>query len=136
MPVVDANSTAGPALPPTVHVHEGSLSRIHGLKHHKLTALHDPQLVGLLSAESAESAEVVPVAPAVVGAATAVPATAASDPAAGSDSASDGSTSAEVPIVVVKRDVPITPSPVVALGTSQTDSNGIVKMCPGRIRHF
>ncbi|CAK6952219.1 alpha-2-HS-glycoprotein-like [Scomber scombrus] len=140
MPVVDANSTAGPALPPTIHVHEGNLSRKHGLKHHKLTALHDPQLVGLLSAESAESSEVVPVAPAVVGAAataavptTAVPA-ASAEPAADSDSASDGSTSAEVPVVVVKRDVPITPSPVVA--QTDSNSNGVVKMCPGRIRHF
>uniref|UniRef100_A0A8C1FJT5 Cystatin fetuin-A-type domain-containing protein n=3 Tax=Cyprinus carpio TaxID=7962 RepID=A0A8C1FJT5_CYPCA len=34
---------------------------IHGLKHHKLTALHDPSASGLLSAESSESAEVVMV---------------------------------------------------------------------------
>ncbi|KAF4116881.1 hypothetical protein G5714_001434 [Onychostoma macrolepis] len=32
---------------------------IHGLKHHKLTALHDPSASGLLSAESNELAEVV-----------------------------------------------------------------------------
>lgn len=32
---------------------------IHGLKHHKLTALHDPSASGLLSAESNELVEVV-----------------------------------------------------------------------------
>ncbi|XP_051984943.1 alpha-2-HS-glycoprotein-like [Xyrauchen texanus] len=32
---------------------------IHGLKHHKLTTLHDPAASGLLSAESVESAELV-----------------------------------------------------------------------------
>ncbi|XP_073705638.1 alpha-2-HS-glycoprotein 2 [Garra rufa] len=37
---------------------------IHDLKHHKLTALHDPSSTGLLSAESLESAEIV-VAPKV-----------------------------------------------------------------------
>ncbi|CAM4594873.1 unnamed protein product [Leuciscus chuanchicus] len=36
---------------------------IHDLRHHKLTALHDPAASGLLSAESAESAEVVAVVP-------------------------------------------------------------------------
>uniref|UniRef100_A0A8D0CRV6 Alpha-2-HS-glycoprotein 2 n=1 Tax=Sander lucioperca TaxID=283035 RepID=A0A8D0CRV6_SANLU len=52
-------------MPPAVHVHTGSLSPMHGLRHHKLTTLHDPHLSGLLS-ESAESTEVVPVAPTVV----------------------------------------------------------------------
>ncbi|XP_035526906.1 alpha-2-HS-glycoprotein-like [Morone saxatilis] len=83
VPIVDANSTvaAAPALPPLVHVHTGSLSPKHGLKHHKLTTKHDPELSGLLSAESAESAEIVPVAPAVVDA--------AADPAAADPVAAD-----------------------------------------------
>lgn len=34
---------------------------VHGLRHHKLTALHDPAESGLLSAESTESAEVVTI---------------------------------------------------------------------------
>lgn len=84
MPFVDANSTAGvdPAMPPVVHVHTGSLSPKHGLRHHKLTALHNPQLSDLLSAESSESAEVVPVAPAVLPAADPAPAVADPVPAA------------------------------------------------------
>ncbi|NP_001093499.1 alpha-2-HS-glycoprotein 2 [Danio rerio] len=36
---------------------------VHGLRHHKLTALHDPAQSGLISAESTESAEVVAVLP-------------------------------------------------------------------------
>uniref|UniRef100_A0A3P9J2K8 Alpha-2-HS-glycoprotein 2 n=1 Tax=Oryzias latipes TaxID=8090 RepID=A0A3P9J2K8_ORYLA len=63
-PAVNCKITvaAEPALPPLVHVHSGGHN--HGRSHHKLTALHDPHMSGLLSAES-ESAETVPVAPAV-----------------------------------------------------------------------
>ncbi|KAM6989282.1 alpha-2-HS-glycoprotein 2 [Tautogolabrus adspersus] len=86
MPVVDANSTAtaAPALPPAVHGHTGSLSPKHGLRFHKLTAIHDPQLSGLLSSESAESDEIIPVAPTVINVAAdpAVAAPTADDPAA------------------------------------------------------
>lgn len=146
MPVVDANSTVveAPALPPAVHVHAGSLSPKHGLRHHKLTTLHNPQLSSLLS-ESAESAEVVPVAPAVVdapaaGAPAADPAAPAADPAApvadpapaeDDASASDASASVEVPLILRKRDVPAAPAPVV-----QLDPISLVPICPGRIRFF
>uniref|UniRef100_A0A8C2WUY6 Alpha-2-HS-glycoprotein 2 n=1 Tax=Cyclopterus lumpus TaxID=8103 RepID=A0A8C2WUY6_CYCLU len=79
--IADANITAAPAMPSVVHVHTGSPSPKHGLRHHKLTALHDPELSGFLSAESAESAEVVPEAPAVVGVAAPAATLAAADPA-------------------------------------------------------
>lgn len=38
----------------------GTPSTTHSFKHHKLTALHDPDATGLLSAES-ESAEKAPI---------------------------------------------------------------------------
>lgn len=150
MPVVDANSTAAPALPPVVHVHADSLSPKHGLRHHKLTFIHDPYLSGLLSAESAESAEAVPVAPAVVDAAaadvpvaapavaTAAPAVEAAVPTADvvvqavdSSSSMDASSSAEVPVVVMKRDVPDAQAPA-----TQADPISLVPLCPGRVRFF
>ncbi|XP_078119880.1 alpha-2-HS-glycoprotein-like [Sander vitreus] len=139
MPVVDVNSTAALPMPPAVHVHTGSLSPMHGLRHHKLTTLHDPHLSGLLS-ESAESAEVVPVARTVVDAGlTAAPADptspTAADPAPPADagSASDSSASAEVPVVVVKRDVPV---PAIVDAVTQTDPIALVPVCPGRVRFF
>ncbi|XP_075953677.1 alpha-2-HS-glycoprotein-like [Anarhichas minor] len=141
-PDVDANSTAAPATPSMALKDRGSLSPSHGLRHHKLTAFHDPQLSGFLSAESAESAEVVPVAPAVAGAAAADPAAAdpaAADPAPAVDagSASDSSASAEVPVVVVKRDVPAAPtSSVVDILMTLPDPIALVPVCPGRIRFF
>lgn len=66
IPQLDANATASalPDPPKAVHFHAGHLS------HHKLTTLHDPELSGLLSSESVESSEAVPVAPAVVSAPT------------------------------------------------------------------
>lgn len=145
MPVVDANSTAAPALPPVVHVHADSLSPKHGLRHHKLTLIHDPYLSGLLSAESAESAEAVPVAPAVVDAATAdVPVAATAMPTAeaavptadvvqavDSSSSMDASFSAEVPVVVMKRDVSDAQAPA-----TQADPISLVPLCPGRVRFF
>ncbi|XP_072219619.1 alpha-2-HS-glycoprotein-like [Leuresthes tenuis] len=131
MPLLDANSTAAaePALPPLVHIHLGSMSPKHGLRHHKLTALHDPLVSGLLSAESAESAEVVPVAPAV----TIAPAPADPAPiAADSSSASDASASAEVPLAVVKREIPAS----LVANVAQTGPVSLVQLCPGRIRFF
>ncbi|KAL7386529.1 hypothetical protein ABVT39_009771 [Epinephelus coioides] len=107
MPAVDANGTA-----PVVQVHKDSLSPKHGLRHHKLTALHNPHLSSLLSAESAESAEIVPVVPVVVDA---------------------DSVSAEIPHVVMKRDVPVTPADNPA---AQVDPINLVPVCPGRIRFF
>lgn len=135
MPVVDGNATAAPVLPPVVHVHAGGLSHKHGLRHHKLTALHDPHLSGLLSAESEESAEAVPVAPAVVGAAaTAKPnvtaAVASADPV-DTSSVSDASSSIEVPVVVMKRNVPDAPAPATQIGLIS-----LVPRCPGRVRFF
>nr|XP_046263985.1 alpha-2-HS-glycoprotein 2 [Scatophagus argus] len=132
MPVVDANSTAAPALPPVIHVHTDSLSHKHGLRHHKLTTIHDPHLSGLLSAESAESAEAVPVVPAVFTATAAAP-----TPAVDSAPASDASNSAEVPVAVVKRDVPAAPAPVIVDTTViQTGPVPLVPVCPGRVRFF
>ncbi|XP_073348088.1 alpha-2-HS-glycoprotein-like [Pagrus major] len=151
MPIVDANSTAAaaPAPPLVAHVHTGSLSRKHGLRHHKLTAMHDPHLSGLLSAESLESAEVVPAVPAVVvdaaaaavdAAAAAVdPAVPAADPAAdpapaavdAASDASDASSSAEVPVVLMKREAPAADAPLV-VDTPMV----LVPLCPGRVRFF
>ncbi|XP_022610883.1 alpha-2-HS-glycoprotein-like [Seriola dumerili] len=170
MPVVDANSTAvpDPALPPAVHVFTGSPSHKHGLRHHKLTSHHDPHLSGLLSAESAESDEIVPIVPAVVGApaapgnpapagdstpaagptlaadpAPAVEATPAADapaadaPAADSGSASDSPHSSEIPRILFKRDVAVTPDLTVVDGPGpQTDPILLVPACPGRVRFF
>lgn len=135
MPIVDANSTApaAPAPPLVAHVHTGSLSHKHGLRHHKLTAMHDPHLSGLLSAESLESAEVVPVVPAAVDAAV-DPAILVADPAADpapADTSSDASSSSEVPHVLMKRQVPAADAPVVA------DTPAVpVPVCPGRVRFF
>ncbi|XP_033505740.1 alpha-2-HS-glycoprotein 2 [Epinephelus lanceolatus] len=146
MPAVDANGTA-----PVVQVHKDSLSPKHGLRHHKLTALHNPHLSSLLSAESLESAETVPVVPAVVDAGAAAapaadPAAPAADPAApaadptAADPAppvdlgsSSDSVSAEIPHVVMKRDVPVTPADNPA---AQVDPINLVPVCPGRIRFF
>uniref|UniRef100_UPI0037E81961 alpha-2-HS-glycoprotein-like n=1 Tax=Semicossyphus pulcher TaxID=241346 RepID=UPI0037E81961 len=66
MPAVDVNGTApaDPATPPLVHIKTGNPSPKHGLRYHKLTTIHDPEQSGLLSLESTESAEVVPVVPA------------------------------------------------------------------------
>ncbi|XP_010771723.1 alpha-2-HS-glycoprotein-like [Notothenia coriiceps] len=123
----DTNSTAAasPAMPPMFHIHTGSLSPKLGLKYHKLTTLHDPEPSGFLSSESAESSEVVPVAPAVVDAAApaADPAVDAA-PVADAGSDSDSSNSAEVP--VVKIDVPVAAAPAVV------DPIVVVPVCPGR----
>lgn len=121
MPIVDSNSTAAPALPPMVHT--GSLSHKHGLRHHKLTAIHDPHLSDYLSAESAESVEVVPVAPTIAG-------TAAPAPTDNSATTSDSSASTEVPILLMKRDVGSADVLEVA------DPISFVPICPGRIRYF
>ncbi|XP_034038820.1 alpha-2-HS-glycoprotein 2 [Thalassophryne amazonica] len=120
-PVVDVNSTAAPApaAPPVVHVHTGTISPKHGLKYHKLTTHHDPLLSGLLSAESAESNEVVPAAPPTHPAAPAV-ATAGPTPAADPASASDSSGSIEIPVILTKRQAPVLPPP----------------LCPGKVKFF
>lgn len=80
---------------------------------------------GFLSAESAESAEVVDVTPAVTAAAT-VPA-AEAIPVADSASAMETSASDEVPLLVVKRDV---------AAAEQTEPLILIQLCPGRLRFF
>ncbi|KAA8587354.1 alpha-2-HS-glycoprotein 2 [Etheostoma spectabile] len=133
MPVVDVNSTATLAMSPAVHAHTGSLSPMHGLRHHKLTTLYNPHLSGLLS-ESAESAEVVPAGPTVTDTVV-TPAPAANpDPLTDTGSASDSSGSAEVPVVLVKRDVP---APAIVDTVTQKDPIAFVPvLCPGRVRFF
>ncbi|XP_020504567.1 alpha-2-HS-glycoprotein 2 [Labrus bergylta] len=142
MPIVDANSTAtaAPALPPAVHGHTGSLSAKHGLRFHKLTALHDPHLSGLLSAESAESDEIIPVAPAVINVVAdpvAAPTAAdpSTDPAATAVPADDIISTSDASSIEVlslfKRDVV-----AVSVPATQTDTIILAPVCPGRIRFF
>ncbi|KAK5888527.1 hypothetical protein CesoFtcFv8_014614 [Champsocephalus esox] len=124
----DTNSTAAasPAMPSMVHIHTGSLSPKLGLRYHKLTTLQDTEPSGFLSSESAESSEVVPVAPAVVDAAApAADPAADAAPAADAGSDSDSSNSAEIP-VVVKIDVPVVAAHAVV------DPIVVVPVCPGR----
>ncbi|XP_077415200.1 alpha-2-HS-glycoprotein 2 [Vanacampus margaritifer] len=117
VPPQDANSTGVSHVFPRVHVHTQNMTRKHGLRHHKLTSLYDPHVTGLLSAESAsESSEVVSVATPTVLNAT-------------SSDTSSASVSAEVPLAVVKRDVPAAPATV-------TDPVLLIPPCPGRHRFF
>ncbi|XP_027876343.1 alpha-2-HS-glycoprotein 2 [Xiphophorus couchianus] len=127
MPLVDANNTIGPILPPQVHIHPGRASHKHGAGHHKLTALHNPHMSNYLS-ESAESAEVVPVAPALI-----VPAAEPAIPSpAADDSSSDASSaSVEVPVALVKREAPAS-----IVANAPAAPVAPVKVCPGRIRFF
>uniref|UniRef100_A0A674NN41 Alpha-2-HS-glycoprotein 2 n=1 Tax=Takifugu rubripes TaxID=31033 RepID=A0A674NN41_TAKRU len=53
-----SNTTVAAASPPHVHAHAHAHPHHHGFRHHKLTALHNPHLSGLLSSESSESGEV------------------------------------------------------------------------------
>ncbi|KAM4605066.1 alpha-2-HS-glycoprotein 2 [Polymixia lowei] len=147
IPLVDANSTAAadPVFPPAVHVHTGNMTFRHGLRHHKLTALHDPELSGLLSAESAESGEVLGLAPAVLGVAPAVPAVpVAADPAPAVDvtlavdppvPAEDSSASIESPAVVVKREAPA-PDAAADIPAVQAAPISLVPLCPGKLRYY
>ncbi|XP_051557041.1 alpha-2-HS-glycoprotein-like isoform X2 [Myxocyprinus asiaticus] len=60
--VVDPATNAKGPVQQLLHAHTSGPQHnptIHGLKHHKLTHLHDPSASGLLSAESSESAELV-----------------------------------------------------------------------------
>uniref|UniRef100_A0A3B5Q140 Alpha-2-HS-glycoprotein 2 n=1 Tax=Xiphophorus maculatus TaxID=8083 RepID=A0A3B5Q140_XIPMA len=100
MPLVDANNTIGPILPPQVHIHP----------------------------ESAESAEVVPVGPALI-----VPAAEPAIPSpAADDSSSDASSaSVEVPVALVKREAPAS-----IVANAPAAPVAPVKVCPGRIRFF
>lgn len=107
MPAVDSNTTAS--------VTHGHTHHHHGLKHHKLTALHDPHLSGLLSSESTESAEVVTVRPKAING-TQEPAT-----------DSSATLEADAPAAKVKRDVP---------AEAAMQAVPLVPLCPGRVRHF
>ncbi|KAJ0011771.1 hypothetical protein NQD34_012746 [Periophthalmus magnuspinnatus] len=137
--IIDSKSPA--PVPPAVHVHSGNLSPVHGLRHHKLMAKSSHLI--LLSTESTESVEVVPVAPAIV-TADLVPAAdpsqadpvadpaAAADPAPAADSASDSSSSMDRHILF-KRDV----AAVIAdTPAAQAAPVPLVPVCPGRIRFF
>ncbi|XP_065124506.1 alpha-2-HS-glycoprotein 2 [Paramisgurnus dabryanus] len=70
--IFDATQAANATVPvqPALHAHTSGPHydpAVHADKHHKVTRLHDPAATGLLSAESAESAElVVPKAAPVV----------------------------------------------------------------------
>ncbi|XP_067310263.1 alpha-2-HS-glycoprotein 2 [Pseudorasbora parva] len=90
---------------------------IHGLRHHKLTALHDPAASGLLSAESAESAEVVvvPTEAPIVKREVSAP----EGPAV--DAAADGAVNA----TVVLEKTSILSEPVI-----------LAPICPGIKKHF
>lgn len=109
MPAADSNTTASPALVP--HAHH------HGFRHHKLTTLHDPHLSGLLSSESTESAELVPMDPVTVNGTP--------DPATDSTATLE----ADAPAAKVKRDAP-------AEAPMQAVPVPLVPLCPGRVRHF
>ncbi|XP_037314094.2 alpha-2-HS-glycoprotein-like [Pungitius pungitius] len=123
----DSNSTA--AMPSVVHIHLSSQSPKHGLKHHQLTALHNPQQSDFLSAESAESVERVTLASTVAAAHPSL------DSIAGSSS--DSSASAEVPVLMFKRDLPAaTISSVIDTTATHTDPIVPVPVCPGRVRFF
>lgn len=99
-----------------------SLSHKHGLRHHKLTAHHNPHMSGLLSEESVESAEAVVLVPVVE--ATLAPG-ADAHPAGDSASSMEMSDSKEV-TVRFKRDVlAVQPDPIL-----------LVPVCPGRVRFF
>lgn len=122
MPEVEDNNNTAPLQPqPAVHVHLHSPSHKRGLKFHTLTNFHDPHTSGFLSAESAESAEVVAVSPAaaVVSAGDAVP-------VGDSGSAMESSKSREL-LIVFKRDLDNA-----AAQTAPTT----LQLCPGKIRYF
>uniref|UniRef100_A0A4W5QFH3 Alpha-2-HS-glycoprotein 2 n=1 Tax=Hucho hucho TaxID=62062 RepID=A0A4W5QFH3_9TELE len=127
MPIVDTNGTV-PVPAPVVHV--GILPKVHGLRHHKLTALHDPDRSGLLSAESGESGEseesIVPVVPVVVvPVGTEAPPVVVVDPVVGTDA----------PVVsgVVKREAPepVPDSPAIVSAPLAP-----VPVCPGKKKFF
>ncbi|XP_010900295.3 alpha-2-HS-glycoprotein 2 [Esox lucius] len=129
-PILDTSGTV-PVPPPSVRIQAGNIPVGHGLRHHKLTALHNPNLSGLLSAESLESGEsaeaIVPVVP-VVPAAEIPIATDASPVAVESVAGS-----ASPVTVVVKREAAqpagIVESPVVKMLPAPL-------RCPGRKKFF
>ncbi|XP_043074715.1 alpha-2-HS-glycoprotein 2 [Puntigrus tetrazona] len=85
---------------------------IHDLKHHKLTALHDPSASGLLSAESIEVAVAAPVAAAAP---------------------------KEAPIVkrqVAPQEVPAVDATVSEKATLLSGPVQLVPICPGKKKHF
>lgn len=122
MPDADSNTTvAAPSIP---HIHAHPHHHHHGFRHHKLTALHNPHLSGLLSSESSESGEVAPNAAAVDG----TPGPAANSSAA-SAANSAAAPEADAPAPIVKRDAPVEPA-------LQANPVLLVPLCPGRVRHF
>lgn len=122
MPAADSNATVAAPSPPHIHAH--AHAHHHGFRHHKLTALHNPHLSGLLSSESSESGEVTSNAAAVDG--TPGP---AADSSAASAANSEATPEADAPAPIVKRDAPVEP-------VLQADPVLLVPLCPGRVRHF
>ncbi|XP_068604614.1 alpha-2-HS-glycoprotein-like [Brachionichthys hirsutus] len=106
---VNSTGDVVPASVPVTHARTASLSPKLGLRHHKLTAIHNPQQSGFLS-ESGESAEVVPDGSAADAAA----------PGGGS------SASIELPSVVIKREAP----------SALQNPVPLLPVCPGRLRFF
>ncbi|XP_077580506.1 alpha-2-HS-glycoprotein 2 isoform X2 [Stigmatopora nigra] len=116
----EGNGTGLPHVLPKFHAQTQNVSRRHGLRHHKLTPLHDPHLSGFLSSES-DSAEVV---------STASPAASNSTSNSASNSTSNSvSASNEVPLERVKRDV-------AAAAAAVTEAVVLAPPCPGRRRYF
>lgn len=114
IPAADSSINASPALAPHAHPHH---HHHHGFRHHKLTALHDPHLSGLLSSESTESAEAVPVVSVAVN----------GTPGPAVDSTA--TPEADAPAAKVKRDASTE-------GVMQAVPVPLVPLCPGRVRHF
>ncbi|KAK7162746.1 hypothetical protein R3I93_006937 [Phoxinus phoxinus] len=95
---------------------------IHDLRHHKLTALHDPAASGLLSAESDESAEVVVVVPPKDAPVVKREVSAPEGPAV------DATVKPEAPAVdatVMSKKPPIILKPIL-----------LAPICPGKKKHF
>lgn len=120
MPAADSNTTVAAPAPPHIHAHAHPHHH-HGFRHHKLTALHNPHLSGLLSSESSESGEVASNAAAVVG----TPSPAADSSASNSEATPE----ADAPAPIVKRDAPVE-------SVLQANPVLLVPLCPGRVRHF
>nr|XP_055058953.1 alpha-2-HS-glycoprotein 2 isoform X2 [Misgurnus anguillicaudatus] len=141
--IFDTTQAANATVPvqPPLHAHSSGPHydpAVHSSKHHKVTRLHDPAATGLLSAESAESAElVVPKAAPVVkrevasepANAPAADAPAADAPAADAPVAEANAPAANAP--AAEADAPAPDVPHI-----QPEPLLIVLVCPGKKKHF
>lgn len=130
---VNGTGSVAPSSPVVQARTAGALPNL-GLGHHKLTAMHNPEQSGFLSAESVESAEVVPVVPAAdpnapvadPNAPTAEPNAPAADAAPG-DAVMGGVSSASPEVLKLsKREV----------FANVPNAMPLVPICPGRVRFF